>query len=59
MVHTTRAQREALLRKFQQNPDGSGTYREFRERVKSGYDYIYLWWCGMLIGIEEDGYTHS
>lgn len=35
------------------------TYRQFRNRVKSGYDCIMVKWCGMWLGIERDGYTHS
>ena len=36
------------------------TYRIFRKRWKQCFgDYIGAEWCGMFIGIEEDGYTHS
>ena len=35
------------------------TYREFRRTVQRGYDCIMVPWCGMWLGIESDGYTHS
>ena len=39
-----------------QNP---ATYRQFRRTVQHGYDCIMVNWCGMWLGIETDGYTHS
>lgn len=42
------------------NADGSlMTYRQFRDTIQYGFDYIMLPWCGMWLGIETDGYTHS
>lgn len=35
------------------------TYRQFRKRVHGGPGCIMLQWCGMWLGIEPDGYTHS
>jgi len=37
------------------------TYRQFRKRVHhASYDScIMIQWCGMWLGIETDGYTHS
>lgn len=35
------------------------TYREFRRTVQPGPDCIMVPWCGMWLGIEPDGYTHS
>lgn len=35
------------------------TYKEFRKRIQHGYDCIMVQWCGMWLGIETDGYTHS
>jgi len=55
----TKAQRVAILRKYQQSPDGAKSYREFRKRVKRGPGFLVLPWCGMWLGIEPDGYTHS
>jgi len=55
----SREERKAIMRKYLQNPDGSKTYREFRKRVTTGMDCLMLKWCGMWLGIERDGYTHS
>jgi hypothetical protein len=57
--YTTRAQRESVLRKFNQNPDGAKTYREFRARAKWSFGVLMLPWCNMWLGIERDGHTHS
>lgn len=35
------------------------SYKAFRKTVQYGYDCIMLPWCGMWLGIEKDGYTHS
>ena len=35
------------------------TYRQFRRTVVRSFDCIMLPWCGMWLGIESDGYTHS
>ncbi len=61
MINLTKAQRKAVKRKFDQNPDGATSYRQFRQRVSSfiGLDCVCLPWCNMYIGIELDGYTHS
>ena len=55
----TKKQRQAIKRKFDQNPDGSQSYREFRKRAKLGYNCLMIFWCNMWLGIESDGYTHS
>jgi hypothetical protein len=59
----TQEQQSALCLKFQQNPDGAANFEEFKNRVQPaglGSDsYILLRWCGMTLGIELDGYTHS
>jgi hypothetical protein len=71
MVRTTKEQRAALHRKWdeaynEQNPRHSGkvtmTYRDFRKTVQPCFDgsgCIMVHWCGMWLGIERDGYTHS
>jgi hypothetical protein len=41
------------------NPDYQMTYKEFRKRVQPGFDCVMVKWCGMWLGIEQDGYTHS
>lgn len=35
------------------------TWNEFRASVEPGYDCVMVYWCGMWLGIEPDGYTHS
>lgn len=65
-----KAQQKALKRVFDRGPvyhtiAGAGqgdppmTYRQFRKRVQFSYDCAMVYWCGMWLGIEEDGYIHS
>lgn len=35
------------------------SYREFRKIAVEGFDCLMVPWCGMWLGIEKDGYTHS
>lgn len=56
---TTRAQRESLLRKYQQSPSGYRTYISFRRAAFWSFDTLMVHWCNMTLGIEPDGYTHS
>lgn len=58
-MNITKEQQLAILRKFNCDADGSESYLQFRRRVVRGYDCIMLQWCGMWLGIEPDGYTHS
>jgi len=61
MKPITRAQRKAIHAMYLRNPNGSKTYREFRKRFYpqfGGYIAI-LDWCGMYVGVERDGFTHS
>ena len=57
----TRPQRKAVKRLYDRNADGAKSYRAFRARVGRfiGLGCICVPWCGMYIGIETDGYTHS
>ena len=74
MFPITRAQREALHRKYLQSTPRETlsdadqkagkqprtlSYRQFRKTVQMGCDCIMVKWCGMWLGIEKDGYTHS
>lgn len=61
MVKITKAQSVALVRKYRQNSDGSKSFLEFRRKVLPafGMNCIMIKWCGMCLGIESDGYTHS
>ena len=56
-----RQQLEALYRLFCRDPDGSQSFLEFRRRDIPSLigDYYMIPWCGMWLGIEPDGYTHS
>jgi hypothetical protein len=58
MLKLTRPQREALRRVHQrlQNPP---RYRQFRRTVQPGPGCVMVPYCGMWLGIEPDGYTHS
>lgn len=57
----TVAQWEAIRRKYERNPDGAASFLEFCYRVQPavGIDCLMLPWCGMWLGIELDGHTHS
>lgn len=71
----TKAQRKALKRVFDRCPiyrfleeTGSTphyrshkamTYREFRKTAVTSFGCVMVQWCGMWLGIETDGYTHS
>jgi hypothetical protein len=59
----TREQRVALKRLYDRTGDTiapfSPSYREFRREVQYMGDCIMVRWCGMWLGIERDGYTHS
>ena len=59
MPPITRAQRLAIHRAYLRSPDGAPDYRAFRRRVLPGWNCLMLPWCGMWLGIEPDGYTHS
>ena len=54
----TKEQRAALKRVYDREPLGI-SYRQFRRTVQFGYDCVMVQWCGMWLGIERDGYTHS
>jgi len=58
-LNMTRQQVLGALKLFQRNPDGSKGFDEFLGRVVQGWDCLMIQWCGMWIGIEKDGYTHS
>ncbi len=72
-MNLTRLQRVALKEVYDRQPimarplplDGYYgvvrfvTYMEFRRTVEPGWGCIMVPWCGMWLGIEPDGYTHS
>lgn len=57
----TREQINSLFELYQRHPSGALSYREFRRRFRfaSRDDYLFGQWCGMWVGIEKDGYTHT
>ncbi len=69
----TKQQRKALKRVFDRQPlyvtvDGTisgwahwprASYRQFRRTVKAAAGCVMVEWCGMWLGIEPDGHTHS
>ena len=58
MVQLNKAQRQSLLRKWLQDNQNL-SYLKFRRTVQPGWDCVMVKWCGMWLGIERDGYTHS
>jgi hypothetical protein len=59
MITLTKAQRIALYKVWQRPVEDKKSYKEFRKSVQGGWDYVMVQWCGMWLGIEKDGYTHS
>ena len=56
----TRAQRQELKVIYDRKPLPM-TYRQFRKTAFGAFldTCVMVEWCGMLLGIEPDGYTHS
>lgn len=67
MITLTRKQREAIHKLYIREVTSAEidshrtarTYREIRRSVVPSFDCIMVPWCGMWLGIESDGYTHS
>jgi hypothetical protein len=62
--HTTRltpAQRTALLAIYCREDTPRQSYLSFRRTAHVDHllDCVMVPWCGMWLGIEPDGYTHS
>ena len=59
----TQAQLDAVRRKYDQSPDGADSFESFIARTTGPISFmdnvVSLPWCGMWLGIETDGYTHS
>lgn len=57
----TKAQQRALLALYRRNPAAVvGSYLRFRRNAFFAFgDCLMVQWCGMIVGIETDGYTHS
>lgn len=54
----TKEQQSAIKRIYDRKDLGI-SYLQFRRSVKHGFDCLMVEWCGMWLGIEPDGYTHS
>ena len=54
----TSEQKRAIKRIYDRQPLGI-SYLQFRRTVQHGFDCLMVEWCGMWLGIEPDGYTHS
>ena len=62
MTYLTKPQRRALHQLFARSGESTRmSYRAFRRTVHPGFggSYIMVPFCGMQVGIEQDGYTHS
>jgi hypothetical protein len=59
----TPKQVEAVGNLYRRSPDGARNWHEFFSRVQDGgigsNRYAVIHWCGMYVGIEPDGYTHT
>ena len=61
-MRLNKVQRNAIYQLYKGNPDGSPSYWHFRHRVFSLFGeplVAMIRYCGMVVGIEPDGYTHS
>lgn len=54
----TKEQVKALYKKFLINSEGK-TFDQFVDDSVDYGQYIGISWCGMFVGIEKDGYTHT
>jgi hypothetical protein len=56
----TKEQQRALRQVFERT-ELDMTYLQFRRTALRGLwdECVMVPWCGMLLGIERDGYTHS
>ena len=61
-MRLTRPQMEAIKRVWNRSSSGAKSYLAFRRRVVpeiGTHGCVMLPWCGMWLGIETDGHTHS
>jgi hypothetical protein len=59
MTKLTEQQKLALYRIYSRDWNKPSSYLAFRRTVQQGFDCIMVPYCGMWLGIETDGYTHS
>lgn len=56
----TKAQQVALLAVYNRKNMWPQTYLQFRRTAFLAFgDCVMVPWCGMVLGIETDGHTHS
>ncbi len=59
----TEAQNLAVQDKFAQEPDGCETISDLYDRIVPEMGIpgavLIIKWCGMVVGIETDGYAHT
>ena len=59
-MQLNKKQQLSLLRKYSNSPSGHASFLSFRRSVVPGWSgEAMVQWCGMWLGIELDGYTHS
>ena len=62
LIDTTREQREALLKLYRRDSSDHKSFLAFRRALMPSVPfgaYVAIWWCGMYVGIESDGHTHT
>ena len=59
MTKLTKQQKLSLYRIYSRDWIKPYNYLAFRRTVQQGFDCIMVPYCGMWLGIEKDGYTHS
>ena len=59
MIEMTEEQRVSVKRVYERSPDGSKTLDAFEARLEPFGECLMIEWCGMWLGIEPDGHTHT
>lgn len=61
MTKLTKEQQRSLKVLWERSSDGAKGYIEFRRRIHMAFNdsCAMIHWCGMWVGIEEDGYRHT
>ena len=59
MIYLNKPQQIALKAIYDRDWSKPKSYLEFRRSVQSGWDCVMVEYCGMWIGIEKDGYSHT
>ena len=59
MTILNKAQQRALKAIYDRDWNKPKSYLAFRRTVQPGSGCVMVEWCGMWLGIETDGYTHS